>query len=129
MPPKVFSDVRDLLEPGQGVLATFRVEDQDDQLRLIMDSCEPLDGLLREAQLPGLCVEIDDVTALDGIHARLSRLGAGGGESRGVVVLDLPVDGRSRARVRLPGGYRLDPALRSALKEVPGVTAVDALAL
>jgi DNA polymerase-3 subunit alpha len=129
VPPKVFSEIRDLLEAGQGVLATFRVEDQDDQIRLIMDSCEPLEGLLREAQLPGLCVEIDDVAALEGIHARLSRLGSAPGDSRGVVVLDLPVEGRSRARVRLPGGYRLDPALRSALKEVPGVSAVEALAV
>ncbi|MBV5258691.1 DNA polymerase III subunit alpha [Synechococcus moorigangaii CMS01] len=129
VPPRVFSEVRDLLEAGQGILATFRVEDQDEQIRLIMDGCEPLEGLLREAQLPGLCVEVDDVQALDGIHARLSRLGSSGGEARGVVVLDLPVEGRSRARVRLPGGYRLDPALRSALKEVPGVSAVEALAV
>jgi len=129
VPPKVFSEARDMLEAGQGVLATFRVEEQDDLIRLIMDSCEPLDGLLREAHLPGLCVELDDVSALEGIHARLSRLSAPDGEARGVVILDMPVGESARARVRLPGGYRLDPALRSALKEVPGVGAVDALAL
>ncbi|MGP1275675.1 MAG: DNA polymerase III subunit alpha [Caulobacterales bacterium] len=126
VPPRVFGDCRDLLEAGQGVLATFKVEDQDDQIRLIMDSCEPLDGLLKEAQLPGLCVEIDELGALEGVHARLSRLGGAGSEARGVVILDLPVEGRARARVRLPGGYRLDPALRSALKEVAGVSAVEA---
>ena len=129
VPPKVFNEVRDMLEAGNGVLATFRVEEQDDLIRLIMDSCEPLEGLLREAHLPGLCVELDDVSALDGIHARLSRLSAPDGEARGVVVLDMPVGATARARVRLPGGYRLDPALRSALKEVPGVGAVDALAV
>lgn len=129
VPPRVFNESRDLLDAGQGILATFKVEDQDDQIRLIMDTCEPLDGLLREAHLPALCVEIHDAAALEGIHARLSRMGVGDGGSGGILVLDLPVAGHARARVRLPGGYRIDPALRSALKEVPGVSAVEALAV
>lgn len=131
VPPKVLAQTRDLLEPGEGIVATLRVEENDEQIRLILDGCEPLSALLKEAALPGLTLLLESPDALDGIRERLARAGNGGnsgnGAGRGVIMLDMALGDGSRARIRLPGGHTIDPALRSALKQVAGVAAVEAM--
>ena len=44
-----------------------------------------------------------------------------GGRGRVTVVLDLP---KSEVEVTLPGGFRVDPKIRAAVKSLPGIVDV-----
>jgi DNA polymerase-3 subunit alpha len=58
---------------------------------------------------------------LEAIRGLLEREGKG----RGKVVLLLDLDGRQEVEVELPGGFRLSPAARQAIKAIPGVVTQD----
>jgi DNA polymerase-3 subunit alpha len=57
------------------------------------------------------------------LQARLSRAEAKG--KGGEITLVASLDGRREIELKLPGRYRLDGALRGALKSAPGVLMLE----
>ncbi|HUI35162.1 MAG TPA: OB-fold nucleic acid binding domain-containing protein, partial [Stellaceae bacterium] len=119
----VFSDVlgqaRALFDSGQPLIVTADVRSEEQSLRLTAQRIEPLDKVVAHAAA-GLKVFVGAEEAL----ARLKNLfqrEAVGGRGRVSVVLDLP---ENEVEIALPGGFRVDPRIRAAVKSLPGIVDV-----
>jgi DNA polymerase III subunit alpha len=115
-----FSDVlavsRELLDGGQPLIITIDVRSEEQSLRLTAQKIEPLDKVVAHAAA-GMKVFVgaeDALTRLKGLFQRE----AVGGRGRVTVVLDLP---SSEVEISLPGGFRVDPRIRAAVKSLPGI--------
>lgn len=115
----VFSEVlaqsRALLDSGQPLIVTVDVRREEDSLRLTAQKIEPVDGVVAHAAA-GLRVFVAEAEALPRLKSLISR--EAGGRGRVTVVLDLP---RSEVELALPGGFRVNPGIRAAVKSLPGV--------
>ncbi|MGE0257808.1 MAG: DNA polymerase III subunit alpha [Alphaproteobacteria bacterium] len=118
----VFSEVlaqsRALLDGGQPLIVTVDVRREEDSLRLTAQKIEPVDGVVAHAAA-GLRVFVAAAEALPRLKSLISR--EAGGRGRVTVVLDLP---RSEVELALPGGFRINPGIRSAVKSLPGIVDV-----
>ncbi len=115
----VFSEVlgqaRAVIEGGQPLIVTVDVRREEESLRLTAQKIEPLDNVVAHAAA-GLRVFVAESDALPRLKSLISR--EAGGRGRVTVVLDLP---RSEVEVALPGGFRVDPKIRAAVKSLPGI--------
>jgi DNA polymerase-3 subunit alpha len=115
----VFSEVlaqsRTLLDSGQPLIVTVDVRREEDSLRLTAQKIEPVDGVVAHAAA-GLRVFVAEAEALPRLKNLISR--EAGGRGRVTVVLDLP---RSEVELALPGGFRINPGIRAAVKSLPGI--------
>ncbi len=120
----VFSDLlaraRDLLEGGEPLLLTVENRGDGEDLRLMAQQIEPLEAAVAGAGL-GLRVFMSDPEPLESLKNLLEREAEGRGQIK--LVLDL-ADGQE-VELELPGGYRLSPAARQAIKAVPGLVVQD----
>ncbi len=105
---------RDLLEPGAAVLLLVGAEVQGDDLRVRIQSVEPLDQAAEKMQR-ALRVFVRSDGPLEGIARRLEPKGDG------------EVSMATEVEVRLPGKFKVSPQICGALKAVPGVIDVQAL--
>jgi len=112
---EVLGQARALLESGQPLVVTLDVRREEENLRLTAQKIEPLDGVVAQAAA-GLRVFVSEPEALARLKSLISR--EAGGRGRVTVVLDLP---RNEVEVALPGGFRVDPRIRSAVKSLPGI--------
>ena len=116
----VFSDVlgpsRELLDGGQPLIVTVDVRSEEQSLRLTAQRIEPLDNVVAQAAA-GLKVFVGAEEALARLKGLFQRE-AVGGRGRVSVVLDLP---SSEVEIALPGGFRVDPRIRAAVKSLPGI--------
>jgi DNA polymerase-3 subunit alpha len=116
----VFSDVlgpsRELLDGGQPLIVTVDVRSEEQSLRLTAQRIEPLDNVVAQAAA-GLKVFVGAEEALARLKGLFQREAAGG-RGRVSVVLDLP---SSEVEIALPGGFRVDPRIRAAVKSLPGI--------
>ncbi|HTV88304.1 MAG TPA: DNA polymerase III subunit alpha [Stellaceae bacterium] len=112
---EVLAQARALLEGGQPLIATVDVRREEESLRLTAQKIEPLDGVIVQAAA-GLRVFIAEAEALPRLKSVIAR--EAGGRGRVTVVLDLP---RSEVELTLPGGFRIDPRVRAAVKSLPGI--------
>jgi DNA polymerase-3 subunit alpha len=116
----VFSDVlataRPLFEGGQPLIVTVDVRSEEQSLRLTAQKIEPLDQVVAHAAA-GLKVFVGAEEALARLKGLFQRE-AVGGRGRVTVVLDLPA---SEVEIALPGGFRVDPRIRAAVKSLPGI--------
>ena len=122
-PPEALRACREALEPGASVTLKVRAKVSDGELRLFGDEAEPIAAAIERSAM-GLRVHVSPRgTELDSIRKRLEPAitKTGGGE----VVLVAAMDGAREVEVRLPGRYRLDAALRGALKSAPGVLMLE----
>jgi len=140
---EVLSRSRDLLDSGQPLLLSVEARTDSDDLRLMAQEIEPLDQAVTQAAL-GLKVYLHDAAPLESLKSLLGRdgngtganggnsgnghgggqgSGPGGGRARIAFVLGL-ADGQE-VEMELPGGYRLSPAMRQAIKAIPGVVVQD----
>jgi len=130
-PPKVLRETRDLLEPGSAVFVSARLEDQDEDVRVIIDGVEPLDADRLEPAGAGLRIHVGDADALEPLARRIeradARLHGPDAAPSGVIHLALQLGGGAVAEMRLPGRHAVDGAARAALKTVAGVEAVEPL--
>jgi DNA polymerase-3 subunit alpha len=119
---EVLARSRDLLDAAEPLLFNVTVEWMPgaDQPRLTVHDLESLEKRAAEAAR-GLRVFLDGASALDAVRALLEREGRG----RGKVVLLLDLEDDREVEVELPGGYRLSPAARQAIKAIPGVMTQD----
>jgi len=119
----VFSDVlaqtRELLDGGQPLIVTVDVRSEEQSLRLTAQKIEPLDRVVAHAAA-GLKVFVgaeDALARLKGLFQREAAAGRG----RVTVVVALP---QSEVEIALPGGFRVDPKIRAAVKSLPGIVDV-----
>jgi len=120
----VFSEVlarsRDLLESHEPLLLTVETRGEAEELRLMAQEIAPLETVVAEAA-SGLRVMVERPEPLGSLKAVLEREGRGRG--RVALVLDL-ADGQE-VEFELPGAYRLSPAVRQAIKAIPGLEVQD----
>jgi DNA polymerase-3 subunit alpha len=115
---EVLAQARALLDSSQPLIVTADVRREEENLRLTAQKIEPLDDIVAHAAA-GLRVFVGAAEALPRLRSLFARETAGRG--RVAVVLDLP--GRE-VELALPGGFRVDPRVRAAVKSLPGIVDV-----
>jgi len=111
---------RDLLEPGAAVLLFLSAEAQGDDVRVRIQSAEPLDKAAEKLQ-KGLRVFVRDDAPLEAVSRRLDA--KGDGEVSIVALLRAGAE----VELKLPGRYKVSPQIAGAIKAVPGVIEVQAV--
>ncbi|HKS87958.1 MAG TPA: DNA polymerase III subunit alpha, partial [Stellaceae bacterium] len=118
----VFSEVlgqaRALLDGAQPLIVTVDVRREEENLRLTAQKIEPLDNIVVHAAA-GLRVFVGEAEALPRLKSLFAREAPGRG--RVTIVLDLA---KSEVELALPGGFRVDPKIRAAVKSLPGIVDV-----
>jgi DNA polymerase-3 subunit alpha len=112
---EMLSQARGLLEGGQPLITTVDVRREEENLRLTVQKIEPLDTVVAQAAA-GLRIFVSEAEALPRLKSVISR--EAGGRGRVTVVLDLP---SREIELALPGGFRVDPRIRAAVKSLPGI--------
>ena len=98
-----------------------RAKAADGEVRWFGDDAQPIAAVVDAAE--GLRVFVSPGSVqMESIKARLKPAAA---ERGGEVTLVAALQGRAEVEVRLPGRYRLDAALRGALKASPGVLMLE----
>ena len=120
----VFSEVlvaaRPLLEAGRSILLSVSADWIDEELKLRALSITDLDKAAADAD-EGLRIYLDDTRPLNAIAAQMKNGGKG--------IVTLVVAGRDGAEIdiQLKERQHITPALRSAIKSLPGVAAVESV--
>ena len=115
---EMLSEARTLFDGGQPLVVTVDVRSEEDSLRLTAQKIEPLDDVVAHAAA-GLRVFLGEARALTHLKSLFGR--EGGGRGRVSVVVDLD---DSEVEIAIPGGFRVDPRMRAAVKSLPGVVNV-----
>jgi len=115
---EILSESRALVDSGQPLVATVDVRSEEDSLRLTAQKIEPLDTVVAHAAA-GLRVFLGEARALANLKSVIAR--EAGGRGRVTVVLDLP---SREVEIALPGGFKVDPRTRAAVKSLPGIVDV-----
>jgi DNA polymerase-3 subunit alpha len=113
---EVLAQSRQHFDSGQPLLVTVDVRSEDDNLRLSAQRFEPLDGLVAQAAA-GLRVFLGEGGALTPLKSLMAREGGG----RGRVTIVVPVPPAREVEIALPGGFRISPRVRAAVKSLPGI--------
>jgi len=116
---EMLSQSRALFDAGQPLAVTVDVRSEEDNLRLTAQKVEPLDDVVAHAAA-GLRVFLGEERALATLKNLMGRE-ASGGRGRVSVVLDLP---EREVEIAIPGGFRVDPKIRAAVKSLPGIVDV-----
>jgi len=117
---EVLSQSRELLESHEPLLLTVEARGEAEELRLMAQEIAPLEAAVAEAA-SGLRVVLGRAEPLSSLKAVLEREGRGRG--RVALVLDL-ADGQE-VEFELPRAYCLSPAVRQAIKAIPGLEVQD----
>ncbi len=112
---EILAQTRTLLDSGQPLIVTIDVRREEDNLRLTAQKIEALDTVVAHAAA-GLKVFVAEAEALPRLKGLISR--ESGGRGRVTVVLDLP---SREVELTLPGGFRINPGVRAAVKSLPGI--------
>jgi DNA polymerase-3 subunit alpha len=119
-PPEALRAHRDLLEPGRAIVLKVRTKTNDGEVRFIGDDARLLDKVVEQSSA-GLRVHVSpSLVELDVIKSRLEPQASGG-----EVMFVAAFPGGREVELKLPGRYRLDPAVRGAIKVAPGVAALE----
>jgi DNA polymerase-3 subunit alpha len=118
--PEVLAASRPLLEAGRSVLVTCSADWDGDDLKLRAASIADLDAAAAQAG-EGLRIHLDSETALGPIAAQLKQPG------KGLVTLVVPGGRGEEVEISLPKRHLVSPALRNAIKMMPGVSAVESV--
>jgi len=120
----VFSEVlvasRPLLEAGKSILLDIGVDWIDEELKLRALSIADIDRAASEAG-EGLRIYLDDTRPLNAIAGQMR---AGG---KGIVTLVVPGAEGREVEIRLKDRQQITGALKSAIKSLPGVAAVESV--
>ncbi|MBM9594268.1 DNA polymerase III subunit alpha [Roseitranquillus sediminis] len=127
----VFSDTldaaRDLLEPGAKVVMTVEATMEGETLKLLARSVVPVDAVAADAGGMALKVFINAPEAVASVKSVLERMADGrGARGKGPITFTI-ADPATGQEVDLTPSreWPLTPAIRSALKSLPGVVQVD----
>jgi DNA polymerase III subunit alpha len=119
---EVLSQSRQLLDAGQKLLVTVDVRAEEENFRLTAQRVESLDGVVAHAAA-GLRVFLGESAALAPLRSLMQRESGG----RGRVTLVVPVPPAREVEIVLPGGFRISPSVRAAVKSLPGILDVHDL--
>jgi DNA polymerase-3 subunit alpha len=111
-------EARALLDSGQPLVVTVDVRSEEESLRLTVQKIEPLDTVVALAAA-GLRVFVGEARALSSLKSVIAR--EAGGRGRVTVVLDLPA---REVEIAIPGGFKVGPQTRAAVKSLPGIVDV-----
>jgi DNA polymerase-3 subunit alpha len=107
---------------GEAVVIKVRAKGSDGEVRFFGDDAEPIAKSL-ESAAGAVRIHLSAASGDAGsLHSRLARASA---EKGGEVILVAALGGGHEVEMKLPGRYRLDPALRGALKSAPGVAYLE----
>jgi DNA polymerase-3 subunit alpha len=112
---EMLREARSLLDAGQPLAVTIDVRSEEDSLRLTAQKIEPLDDVVAHAAA-GLRVFLGEARALAHLRNVIGR--EAGGRGRVSVVLDLP---EREVEIAIPGGFKVGPKIRAAVKSLPGI--------
>jgi DNA polymerase-3 subunit alpha len=112
---EILREARTLLDSGQPLVVTVDVRSEEESLRLTAQKIEPLDTVVALAAA-GLRVFVGEARALSSLKSVIAR--EAGGRGRVTVVLDLPA---REVEIAIPGGFKVGPATRAAVKSLPGI--------
>ena len=115
---EMLREARALFDAGQPLAVTVDVRSEEDSLRLTAQKIEPLDDIVAHTAA-GLRVFLAEARALATLKNLISC--EAGGRGRVSVVLDLP---EREVEIAIPGGFRVDPKVRAAVKSLPGIIEV-----
>ena len=118
--PEVLAAARPLLEPGKSVLLKVSASREGDELKLRAVSATDLEQAAAQAG-EGMRIFLEGAEPLGAIAAQLREAG------KGIVTLVVPAEDGQEAEIRLPKGFHVTAQLRSAIKSLPGVAAVEAV--
>jgi DNA polymerase-3 subunit alpha len=112
---EILREARALLDSGQPLVVTVDVRSEEESLRLTVQKIEPLDAVVAHAAA-GLRVFVGEARALSSLKSVIAR--EAGGRGRVTVVLDLPA---REVEIAIPGGFKVGPQTRAAVKSLPGI--------
>ena len=112
---EILREARALLDSGQPLVVTVDVRSEEESLRLTAQKIEPLDTVVALAAA-GLRVFVGEAGALSNLKTVIAR--EAGGRGRVTVVLDLPA---REVEIAIPGGFKVGPQTRAAVKSLPGI--------
>ena len=101
------------------MLITADARLEGELLRLTAQGIQALDEAAA-AGVAGLRVYIADADALESLHHLVERQSRGRGRMNAIVVAD-----DREVEIALPGSYALSPAVRAAIKAIPGIAHVE----
>ena len=113
---EVLGQVRPLLESAQPLLVHVDVRAEEETLRLTAQRAEPLDGVVAHAAA-GLRIFLGEGDALTPLRGLMQREAGG----RGRVSVVVPVPPAREVEILLPGGFKISPRVRAAVKSLPGI--------
>ena len=120
----VFSEVliaaRPLLEAGKSVLLSVSADWIDEELKLRALSVSDLDKAAAEAG-EGLRIYLEDTRPLNAIAGQLRQSG------KGLVTLVVGGSDGEEVEIKLKDRHQISAALKSAIKSLPGVAAVESV--
>jgi DNA polymerase-3 subunit alpha len=112
---EILREARVLLDSGQPLVVTVDVRSEEESLRLTAQKIEPLDTVVALAAA-GLRVFVGEARALSNLKSVIAR--EAGGRGRVTVVLDLSA---REVEIAIPGGFKVGPQTRAAVKSLPGI--------
>ena len=119
---EVLAGARELLEAGKPLVVTVEVQRREDDIRLTASRAELLDDVAAHAAA-GLRIFLGDARAVETLAAVFREHGARG-KGRVSLVLDA---GDREVELELGAGYAISPAMRGAVKSIPGIVDVQDL--
>ncbi|HKK35032.1 MAG TPA: DNA polymerase III subunit alpha [Paracoccaceae bacterium] len=124
-----FSDTLDqnraLLEPGALVVLSVEAEVEEGDLRIRIRGAQSIDGAVAGAAATGLRIWVEGPDAFESLKTRLAWAGQGGRAKGPVDVVLTAPDMDRDVTLRLPGDWPLSPQVAGAIKDAPGVVAVE----
>ena len=119
---EVLATSRELLNSGKPLLISADARIEEETIKLLAQSIQPLDEAVAHAAA-GLRIAINDAIALPGLAEVIK--GERKGRGRIAVVVDLGEDGE--VEISLPGTYTIAAQTRMKLQTLPGVVEVQEL--
>lgn len=126
----VFSEqlaqAREVLEVGNSVHIKGSVQFEGETARFTAHGIQPLDKVASGANA-GLKIRLDDDTALAALAETLSRHNGGGPGAKGKIALEVRTQDGKKVKIKLAGGYAINPNSMSEVRAIAGLAGVEEL--
>ena len=123
-PPETLRRCRDFLEPGKAVSIKVRAKATEGEVRFFGDDAMPVEKMLENAVA---CLRVHVAPRSAEIEALKKRLEGVASDRGGEILLVAGLGGGQEVELKLPGRFKLDMAVRGALKTSPGVVFIEDL--